>query len=116
MSYNHFEADDIKQNALPAAIGYLVFPVPLLLCPKSKLGRFCANQGLLLAITFCIVRLCMQLLRLITKWIPLVGTLVSIAGFVVQIAIVLIGFLYAVSAYNGKPDKLPFIGEFELIH
>ena len=42
-----FDSRDYEQNHLTAAIGYLIFFVPLLANGKSALNRFCANQGAL---------------------------------------------------------------------
>ena len=46
----YFSDQDIRENKLKAGLGYLVFFLPLVLCKDSKLGRHCANQGLLLLI------------------------------------------------------------------
>ena len=51
-----FAPEDMKANRTMAALGYLVFFIPLLKCPKSKLGRYCANQGLILWVLIVLVR------------------------------------------------------------
>ena len=42
-----FEPSDYQQNRLAASFGYVIFFIPLLVCPHSRLGRYAANQGLL---------------------------------------------------------------------
>ena len=115
MTYVHFDAGDFKKNALPAAIGCICFPVPLIVCPKSPLGRFCANQGLLLLLAYIAVQLAFLLLGGLTGWIPLIGWVVKLAGVLARAAIVLIGFWLAWQTYQKKPMRVPYIGGFDLI-
>ena len=77
MTYVHFDADDLKKNALPAALGCVCFPVPLILCPKSRLGRFCANQGLVLLLAYIAVQLAFAVIGAVTGWIPLIGWVIN---------------------------------------
>ena len=46
-----FTRQDIEANKVKAGLGYFVFFLPLILCKGSRLGRHCANQGLLLLIS-----------------------------------------------------------------
>ena len=115
MTYIHFDPDDLKKNALPAALGCVCFPVPLIACPKSLFGRFCANQGLILFIAYLAVNLVFGVLRVLTGWIPLIGWLIALIGVLGRAAIVLVGFYLAWQAYQGKPTRAPYIGLFDLI-
>lgn len=115
MTYIHFDSDDLKKNALPAALGCVCFPVPLIACRDSAFGRFCANQGLILAIAYIAVSLVFAILRALTGWIPLIGWVVSLAGGLARAAIALVGFYLAWQAYQGKPTRAPYIGSFDLI-
>ncbi|MDO4548152.1 MAG: hypothetical protein Q4D04_08645, partial [Clostridia bacterium] len=45
-----FSKDDMNDNRILGGLGYLIFFLPLITCPKSKYGRFCANQGLIILI------------------------------------------------------------------
>ena len=45
-----FTDEDWQANKIKAGLGYIVFFLPLILCRDSKLGRHCANQGLILFI------------------------------------------------------------------
>lgn len=115
MTYVHVDPDDLKKNALPAALGCVCFPVPLIACPKSPLGRFCANQGLILFLAYVAVSVVFRVLRFFTGWIPLIGWLIALVGVLARAAIVLMGFYLALQAYRGKPARVPYIGEFDLI-
>ena len=55
MTYIYFDPDDMKKNALIGALGFICFPVPLIACPQSLFGRFCANQGLILLLAYIAV-------------------------------------------------------------
>ncbi len=115
MTYVHFDSEDLKKNALPAALGCVCFPVPLIFCPKSPLGRFCANQGLILLLAYIALRLAFALLGGLTGWIPLIGWAVKLAGWLSQAAVVFCGLYLAWQTYQKKPLRAPYIGEFDLI-
>ena len=57
MEYVHFDSEDLKKNNVASALGCVLFPIPLIACPDSKLGRFCANQGLV----FCLAMIALKL-------------------------------------------------------
>ena len=40
-----FEQADIDNNKTMAGLAYIIFFLPLLVCPQSKYARFHANQG-----------------------------------------------------------------------
>ena len=115
MTYVHFDAEDIRKNALPAALGCICFPVPLIVCPKSAFGRFCANQGLLLLLAYIAASIAFSVLRVLTGWIPLIGWAIALIGVLARAVIVLAGFYLAWQAYQGKPMRAPYVGDFDLI-
>jgi uncharacterized membrane protein len=45
-----FEQTDIDDNKVMAGLAYLIFFLPLLVCPQSRYAKFHANQALLLFI------------------------------------------------------------------
>ncbi len=97
--------EDIQQNKVIAALAYLIFFLPLIAAKDSAFGKFHANQGLVLLISFFVVN--------IIYIIPILGW---IAAPLLSIALIVIGILGAVSAYNGKAEEMPIIGQFNLIN
>ncbi len=100
-----FNNEDIQQNKVIAALAYLIFFLPLIAAKDSEFGKFHANQGLVLLLAFVIVNF--------LYIIPILGW---IAAPLLSIALTIIGILGAVSAYNGKAEELPVIGQFNLIN
>ena len=107
-----FEERDLQENRTIAAFGYIAFFVPLLLRPKSKLGRYCANQGLMLLIFIVLARILFQIFAMI----PLIGWLFSVVGGVFVLAGVLVGLFCTLQLTTfSKVIELPYIGAFTLI-
>jgi uncharacterized membrane protein len=83
-----------------AALGYVVFFLPLVLCPKDQFARFHANQGLnLLLISFLLGATC---------------AMIPVVGWILIMPLGLITSLYAllgiVTALRSKRRHLPLIG------
>lgn len=110
-----FETQDFERNRLTGAVGYLLFFLPLCANGSSRFCRFCANQGLLGCIAYFSVALAFRVLNLLLGWIPLIGWLVSLAGSVAKVCIVILMAWHGWNAYNGRAEYLPFIGTIELI-
>lgn len=108
----YFSTQDIQENKLKAGLGYLVFFLPLILCKDSKLGRYCANQGLLLLIVGVLAS---ALLGIFTG-IPLLGWAFTLLGRLVRFALLLIGLLcFLQLTTNERTTELPFIGSFRIL-
>lgn len=107
MEYVHFDSDDLRKNNVTAALGCLIFPLPLLLCPGSKLGRFCANEGLLLLLASLVLKGAFGVVNALVGWIPLVGPLLRLCGSLLRAAIVVWAFYLAWRTYNRRPERLP---------
>lgn len=107
-----FTAEDMEQNRMVAAFGYLAFFVPLIWRPQSRLGRYCANQGLMLLIAIVLARLLFEIFSIV----PLIGWLFSIIGGVVALAGVLVGLFCTVQLTTfSRVVEIPYIGAFRLI-
>jgi uncharacterized membrane protein len=88
-----------------AALAYLVFFIPLIFAYKSKFARFHANQGLLFLI-YCLVIGGLSM-------IPILGNIIiAPLGFLLALFFFIFGL---VSSLNGRQDKLPIIGVWDLI-
>ena len=97
-----------------AALAYIIFFLPLVVCPDSPYGRFHANQGLLVlilgvggGIALAILGVLLALIRL---WF--LSSLLSIVFSLGMLALVIVGIINAV---NGQAKPLPVIGKFTLL-
>ena len=98
---NGFTYEDMRENKTRAALGYVIFFLPLILCKDSKLGKYCANQGLLLWICSILV----GALFGIFTCIPLIGWLFKLVGVMCFLQL----------ATNERVMELPYIGKFKII-
>lgn len=107
-----FTRQDMEENKVKAGLGYFVFFLPLLLCKDSKLGRHCANQGLLLMIASIVLT---ALLNIFTV-IPLLGWIFEIVSGLVRLLIVVVELLcfLQLNTHERAPE-VPFIGSFRII-
>ena len=109
---NTFSEQDIKENKTKAGLGYILFFLPLILCKDSKLGRSCANQGLLLFIAGILARMILDAFRVV----PLLGWLFSLAANLSQVAVLVYALLcYLQLITNERFTELPVIGHFIII-
>lgn len=97
---------DIEENKVYGILAYIgiLFLVPLLAAPKSKFAKFHANQGCVLFIAEVVISFVLV--------IPVLGW---IAGFVGGIATLVLAIMGLINAANGKMEKLPLIGDIEII-
>ena len=96
--------ENLEEVKIFAALAYIVFFLPLLVKPESGYGKFHANQGLLLLITSIIVS--------IVSLVPIIGLFLALLGWVFVVVLFIMGILNAV---NGKQERLPLIGNFDII-
>ena len=113
MDYVHFDTDDLKKNNIAAALGCLVFPVPLIVCSQSRFGRFCANQGLVLCIAQLVLKIAFYLIDVLLGWIPLIGPILNIVGMLARLAVAIYAFYLAYKAYNCAPEQM--IGNIHIL-
>ena len=112
MDDRNFSTEDMARNRVWAALGYLVFFIPLIKCKRSPLGRYCANQGLLLLIVAVIVRILFG----IFGGVPLIGWVFLLIGRLLCLALALIGLLCLIQLMsNDRVCELPVIGGIRLI-
>lgn len=107
-----FSREDFEQNRSIAALGYIVFFLPLILRSDSKLGRYCANQGLILTVLILLVSILVHIL----SSIPLIGWLFALAGGLASFALFCIGVLcFARMMTNDHVTELPYVGGLRLL-
>jgi uncharacterized membrane protein len=103
-------AKDAEKNRAFGILAYIgiLFLVPLLAAPDSKFAKFHANQGLNLFIGECILGIAWWVL----VWIPVIGWLAGFAAWVILVTLSIMGII---NAANGKMQKLPLVGDIQLI-
>lgn len=107
-----FTMQDMEQNKYKAGLGYFVFFLPLILCKDSKLGRHCANQGLILLIASILL----SALIGIFAGIPLIGWAIRIVGRLVRFGMFVIALLcFLQLTTSEKAVEIPYIGGFRII-
>jgi uncharacterized membrane protein len=112
----NFEQGDVEKNRVLGGLGYLIFFLPLITCPESRFGKFCANQGLLLWILFAAIWIVFQLLYLIFSWSLFFLGILGFLNWVCNAAVGIVSIYYAYRAVNqGSAQELPFIGNYQII-
>jgi uncharacterized membrane protein len=100
-----YTTDDIEKNKTIAGLSYLIFFLPLVVCPESKFGKFHANQALVLLIAGIAGNVVLGL-------IPIIGwMLMPVYG----LFILVLGIMGLINGFGGKAKRLPFIGKFTII-
>lgn len=108
-----FSMEDMEQNKYKAGLGYFVFFLPLILCKDSKLGKHCANQGLLLMIASILV----SVLIGIFSCIPLIGWIFTIVGRLARFGLFVVALLCFLQLISSeRAVEIPYIGSFRLIN
>ena len=109
------ESQPAKENLngtvkVMSALAYLwiLFFLPLVVCPDSKFGRYHANQGLVLLLAAVVVNVIGAVLSLI----PAVGWILQLILNVAMLGLTILGI---VNVCNGETKPLPIIGGLTLI-
>lgn len=100
-----FEQADIDSNKTMAGLAYLIFFLPLLVCPQSKYARFHANQALLLFIVAFAGSIILSI-------IPIIGWLL-IPLF--TLAIFILAIMGLINGFTGKVKRLPIFGKYDIL-
>lgn len=96
---------DVSANKVMAALSYLIFFLPLLVCPNSQFGKFHANQSLMLLIVTIAGTIVLPLIPII-GWIAL--PLFELFAFI-------LGIIGIKNALAGDVKELPLIGTYQII-
>ncbi len=90
-----------------AALGYLIFFLPLILEPRTEFKVFHANQALLLLIFVVLGNFLASFLTIVLIGL-LLFPIVNIFAFIAFV-------LGVVNAFNGEKKRLPLIGNWDLL-
>ena len=96
-----------QQERTIAALGYLIFFLPLIVEPRTEFKVFHANQALLLLIFTVLGNFVASFLTIVLIGL-LLFPVVNIFAFVAFI-------LGIVNAFNGEKKRLPLIGNWDLL-
>lgn len=100
-----YAPEDIEKGKTMAGLSYLLFFLPLIVCPESKYAKFHANQALLLLIVGIAGNVILGI-------IPVIGwVLLPVFG----IGVLVLGIMGLVNGFGGKAKRLPLIGKFDLL-
>ncbi len=100
-----FSAEDVEKNKVISALAYILFFLPLVVCPESSFGKFHANQGLLLLIVGIVGNIVLGI-------IPLIGWIILP---LFALVVFIFGIMGIIGALNGKAKELPVIGKYRII-
>lgn len=104
----NFEKADIEKNKVLCCLAVILpilFFLPLVAAKDSRVGRFYANQGLLLLIV--------NVIAWVVGLVPLIGGLIA---WVLNVLVFLAGLgSLLLLALKGQVTRLPFIGGTELL-
>ena len=101
----NFTPEDIESNKVMAGLAYILFFLPLVVCPDSPYGRYHANQGLLLLLLGLGGSIILSI-------IPIIGWLLLPIFALVVFIIAVIGLI---NGFTGKAKPIPIIGKYQLI-
>lgn len=105
--------DDAQQNKAVYVLTYIpmLFFLPLLAVQGSPIGKFHANQSLLILLTSIVLGVVNVILGIALRFLPIFGVflagLVSLAIYAIGIALIVVGM---VNASKGLQKPLPVIG------
>ena len=108
--------NEAQENKVIFILSYILFFLPLVSCPSSKMGRFHANQGLLLLLTSIagqiVVTVLSSVLLSISWRLWAITSLIGWGWAIAVLALVIIGM---VNANKGVQKPLPVIGAITII-
>lgn len=108
--------DEAQGNKVIFILSYILFFLPLVSCPNSKIGRFHANQGLVLLITSIAGQIVATILSSVMLSISLglwaITSLIYGCWAIAVLALVIIGM---VNANKGEQKPLPIIGKIVIL-
>lgn len=100
-----FAPEDIEGNKVMAGLAYILFFLPLVVCPDSPFGRYHGNQGLLLLLLGLGGSIILSI-------IPIIGWIL-LPFF--AIGVFILAVIGLINGFTGKGKALPIIGKYQLI-
>lgn len=102
--------DDVEANKAMAVLAYLIFFLPLIVCPESKFAKFHANQGLIVLIAGAFLSIVGPGSGLFSILFLPISVLLGIAISLIGLALFVLVIMNMISASKGEMKPLPLIG------
>lgn len=102
--------DDVEKNKAMAILAYLIFFLPLIVCPESKFAKYHANQGLIVLIVSAFLGIVSSGSGLFSFIFWPVSILLNMVIGLVGLALFVLIIMNMVSASKGEMKPLPLIG------
>lgn len=100
-----YTPEDIEKNKTMAGLAYLLFFLPLLVCPDSGYARFHSNQSLVLLIVAVAGNIILGI-------IPVVGWMLLPVFGIGTLILLVMGLI---NGFGGKAKPLPLLGKFTVL-
>lgn len=114
-----FAPEDIEKNKTMAGLAYLLFFLPLIVCPDSPYGKYHANQGLVLLIFGVGASIALAILSFILGFIPVIGWIILLIFplfyFLLSVLVLVLAVMGLMNGLNGNAKELPVIGKFKIL-
>ncbi len=99
-SHNSNLKNDLENEKVWCGLAYLIFFLPLILIPKSKNGKYHANQGLILLLTSVVG-------SIVLGFVPYFGYLLMV---IFKLGIFILFIIGLMNGFSQKEKPLPLIG------
>ncbi len=109
MAAPHFEED--KKVVATISVFPILFLIYFIAGKDSAYVRYCANQGLIFTILGIIISVVAKVIGII----PIVGFLMGIVFWVIDVAILVLTIYQMIGAFKGTIKPLPVIGDVEIL-
>lgn len=109
-----YTRQDIESNKGMAVLSYfsILVLIPVFAAKNSPFARFHANQGLILFVIEAIL----WVVSMVLGWIPIIGWLLSIAIWVLELGLLALSILGIVNAIQGQAKELPILGVIRILN
>ena len=109
MAAPQFEED--KKVIATVAVFPILFLIYFIAGKDSAHVRYCANQGLI----FTLLGIITSVIANVIGFIPIVGFLMGIVFWVIDVAVLVLTIYQMVGAFKGTIKPLPVIGDVEIL-
>lgn len=108
-----YTKQDIEGNKGMAVLSYfsILVLIPVFAAKNSPFARFHANQGMILFVIEAIL----WVVSMVLGWIPVIGWLLSIVIWVLELGLLALSVLGIINAVQGQAKELPVLGGIRIL-